>query len=69
TLHHPLCGPIRYPRPPITPLGGRSHFVDHPAPMLGQHNNDVLRGKLGLTADELRELEINEVIGSRPAVP
>jgi len=67
TLNHPVCGPIRYPRPPIAPLAGRTHFVDQPAPTLGQHNADVLGGELGLTEDELRQLAIEGITGTRPA--
>ncbi|HTY27712.1 MAG TPA: CoA transferase, partial [Mycobacterium sp.] len=61
TADHPLCGPLPYPRPPIT---GR--FVDRPAPLLGQHNIEVLGGALGLSAQDLGRLEDDEVIGTWP---
>lgn len=64
--NHPLCGPVHYPRPPVAPLPGRTHFVDGPAPTLGQHNTEVLCGMLGLTAAEVGRLEADGVIGSRP---
>ena len=66
TLDHPLSGPVRYPRPPIAPIGGRTHFIDQPAPTLGQHNAEVLCGTLGLTTAQLRQLEVDRVIGTRP---
>ena len=66
TVSHPRCGPVRYPRPPIAAPPGRAGFVDLPAPMLGEHNRDVLGGLLGLTADELAQLERDAVIGSVP---
>ena len=37
-----------------------------PALTLGQHNEPVLRGLLGLSGDEVRELEVEGVIGTRP---
>jgi crotonobetainyl-CoA:carnitine CoA-transferase CaiB-like acyl-CoA transferase len=61
TADHPLCGPLPYPRPPIT-----GHFVDGPAPLLGQHNADVLGGSLGLSPQELDGLAADEVIGTWP---
>ncbi len=66
TVHHPLCGAIECARPPVTPLGGRTHFVDSPAPTLGQHNYHVLCATLGLTVEDLRSLEAERVIGTRP---
>ena len=61
TANHPLCGPLPYPRPPIT-----GHFVDSPAPLLGQHNDDVLGGSLGLSPQELGRLAADDVIGTWP---
>jgi hypothetical protein len=37
-----------------------------PAPTLGQDNERVLGGILGLSAGELRDLETEGVIGTRP---
>jgi crotonobetainyl-CoA:carnitine CoA-transferase CaiB-like acyl-CoA transferase len=61
TVAHPLCGPLAYPRPPVT-----GHFVDSAAPLLGQDNTEILGGALGLTAQELARLEDGKVIGSWP---
>ncbi|MCX2931147.1 CoA transferase [Mycobacterium sp. CVI_P3] len=61
TVTHPLCGPLPYPRPPVT---GR--FVKSAAPLLGQHNTEILGGSLGLTAQELDRLEETDVIGTWP---
>lgn len=67
TVRHPLCGAIRYPRPPIAPLPGRPHFLDHPAPTLGQHNAEILCGTAGISSAELSRLEADGVVGFRPA--
>lgn len=61
TVTHPLCGPLPYPRPPVT-----GHFVDSAAPLLGQHNAEILGASLGLTAQDLARLEDGKVIGSWP---
>lgn len=61
TVTHPLCGPLPYPRPPVT-----GHFVDSAAPLLGQHNTEILGGSLGLTAQDLARLQDGKVIGSWP---
>ncbi len=61
THTHPLCGPLAYPRPPVV-----GDFVTGPAPLLGQHNSEILGGSLGLTDQELARLEGEAVIGSWP---
>lgn len=61
TADHPLCGPLPYPRPPVT-----GDFVDTAAPLLGQHNSEVLGGPLGLSAQDLGRLENDGVIGTWP---
>lgn len=39
------------------------------APLLGEHNRDVLQGLLGISDEEYAELEASGVIGDRPALP
>jgi crotonobetainyl-CoA:carnitine CoA-transferase CaiB-like acyl-CoA transferase len=47
-------------------------FVDidtahkRPAPLLGEHNHDVLGGLLNLTSEEIAELERDRIIGREP---
>jgi len=41
--------------------------VRMPAPSMGEHNQFILQGILGLSDDELRRLEEEEVIGAAPA--
>ncbi len=49
---HSATGPVKYPGPPFkmmeTPSGDW-----RPAPMLGQHTSEVLRGRLGFSAGEV----------------
>ncbi len=40
--------------------------VRHAAPILGEHNDEVLREKLGLSDDEIAKLRSDKVIGERP---
>ena len=40
-----------------------------PAPTFGQHNQEVLGGLLGLSDEELAELEEQKVIATRPDIP
>jgi crotonobetainyl-CoA:carnitine CoA-transferase CaiB-like acyl-CoA transferase len=47
---------------------GRPHAIELPAPTLGQHTREVLRGLLGLADAELGALERERVIGAEPAL-
>ncbi|MCW2516996.1 MAG: CoA transferase, partial [Mycobacterium sp.] len=52
---------------PIGLADGPDRFHRTPAPLLGEHNHDVLRG-IGLTDEEIAELEVDGVIGTAPAM-
>jgi crotonobetainyl-CoA:carnitine CoA-transferase CaiB-like acyl-CoA transferase len=67
TMHHPITGSTRYPGFPMrfSALGTRLHR--RPPPTLGQHNDEILGGELGLSADRLRELRDGKIIGERPS--
>jgi crotonobetainyl-CoA:carnitine CoA-transferase CaiB-like acyl-CoA transferase len=45
--------------------GGPARFHRSPAPLLGEHNHEVL-GELGLDAAEIAELEAAGIIGRAP---
>ncbi len=64
-VEHPVVG-----TQPVAGLPWRAAGVDRwihrPAPVLGEHNAEVLGGRLGLTDDELKSLETAGVIGSWP---
>ena len=53
-----------YPSLPIV-VNGEHHPVEGPAPHLGEHTEEVLRG-MGLGDAELRELELGGVTGRTP---
>jgi hypothetical protein len=38
-----------------------------PAPKLGEHNREVLQGLLGMSDDEVNDLEERKIIGDTPA--
>jgi len=58
---------VDYPVLPMrfSALGPELHRS--PPPTLGEHNVEVLGGELGLSAQELEELEAQKIIGTRPA--
>ena len=62
---HPVVGAMPLPSLPFR-YASLDHWLRTPAPTLGQHNEAVLGGLLGLSADQLRNLEVAEVIGTRP---
>jgi crotonobetainyl-CoA:carnitine CoA-transferase CaiB-like acyl-CoA transferase len=65
-ITHPVVGTHRYPGLPFRLSGGPDGWYRSPAPLLGQHNEEVLVEELGLSSDEFRELQAASVIGNRP---
>lgn len=66
-VSHPVAGThpyinafAKFSRTPIT--------IRMPAPCLGEHNQHILGGLLGMTSEEIRELEDKGVTGTRPAL-
>ncbi|VBA42590.1 CaiB/BaiF CoA transferase family protein [Mycobacterium attenuatum] len=66
-LDHPVNGPVRLSSMPMRFSGGPCRFHTAPAPLLGQHNRELLT-ELGLPAAEIAELEADGVIGRAPAM-
>lgn len=62
---HPVAGPIPVPGMPYR-WSGIDRWIRTPSPTLGQHNHEVLTEVLGLDDDEIRRLEEDRVIGTRP---
>jgi crotonobetainyl-CoA:carnitine CoA-transferase CaiB-like acyl-CoA transferase len=63
-IEHPITGPHRYPGWPFRMTPGPPRHHRTPAPTLGQHNQEILRG-LGLTDAEIADLRARRVIGER----
>jgi crotonobetainyl-CoA:carnitine CoA-transferase CaiB-like acyl-CoA transferase len=67
TLDHPVTGPTPYPNLPMRFSRFGAGLHPSPPPTLGQHNDEVLGGELGLSTEELDRLRAAKVIGERPA--
>lgn len=65
-LVHPLSGEVPYPGWPMVFSAGVGRHHRWAAPTLGQHNDEVLGGRLGLTAADLAALRADRVIGESP---
>jgi crotonobetainyl-CoA:carnitine CoA-transferase CaiB-like acyl-CoA transferase len=67
TMEHPVTGETRYPGLPMvfSAFGTRLH--KSPPPTLGQHNQEILCGELGLSREEFEQLREAQVIGERPS--
>lgn len=66
TMEHPVTGDTRYPGLPMafSAFGRRLH--GSPPPTLGQHNQEILGGELGLSAEELEDLRTRKILGESP---
>jgi crotonobetainyl-CoA:carnitine CoA-transferase CaiB-like acyl-CoA transferase len=64
-VDHRVVGQHRYPGWPMR-LSGNQGWYRLPAPLLGQHNEEVLTDLLGLDGDDLAELREAGVVGERP---
>jgi crotonobetainyl-CoA:carnitine CoA-transferase CaiB-like acyl-CoA transferase len=67
TVTHPIAGTHRYPGA-AWKMTGTSLRTRTPAPLLGEHNDYVLRDLLGLTDAEVDTLADRQVIGRVPIV-
>lgn len=65
-LHHASTGLGLYPCPPFALFTGQDRWLLRPPPKLGEHNEEILRDRCGLTDEELTRLAISGVIGTRP---
>ncbi len=65
---HHAAGPLRQARPPAR-FGGTPAGVRFGAPLLGEHNDEILR-ELGYSDSKIEQLRANKIIGSEvQAVP
>lgn len=58
---HPEVGKVRLPGNPIK-MTGLSEVISKPAPMLGEHTDEVLGGLLNLSAEQLADLHDKGII-------
>jgi crotonobetainyl-CoA:carnitine CoA-transferase CaiB-like acyl-CoA transferase len=65
SVDHPVNGAVRHSTLPIRFSAGPQQLHLRHAPMLGEHNADLL-GELGLTVAEIAALEADAVIGRAP---
>jgi crotonobetainyl-CoA:carnitine CoA-transferase CaiB-like acyl-CoA transferase len=65
-VDHPVLGTHRYPGWPIKLSDGPERWYHSPAPLLGQHTEEILTKELGITEDALAVLRDTQVIGDRP---
>lgn len=66
-MEHPVTGVTRYPGQPMAFSALPRGLHRLPPPTLGQHNDEILGGQLGLSAAELQDLRARKIIGERPA--
>jgi crotonobetainyl-CoA:carnitine CoA-transferase CaiB-like acyl-CoA transferase len=64
---HPVNARTPHSTLPFTFSRGPERIHTAPAPLLGQHNYELL-AELGLTDDEIADLETQGVIGNAPAM-
>jgi crotonobetainyl-CoA:carnitine CoA-transferase CaiB-like acyl-CoA transferase len=66
-VDHPVNTTTRHSTLPFTSSRGPDRVHVQPAPLLGQHNHEVL-SELGLSDNDIEELESQGVIGTAPAM-
>jgi len=64
---HPVLGHYTAQAYPARLAAGPAVHNRRHSPMLGEHNEDILSGLLGLTADEIAQLGQDGIIGTSPA--
>ncbi|MEB3061908.1 CaiB/BaiF CoA-transferase family protein [[Mycobacterium] zoologicum] len=65
-VDHPVNPAVRHSTLPARPTQGPKRFHRRPAPLLGEHNQELLR-EVGFSDAEIEELAATGVIGRRPA--
>jgi crotonobetainyl-CoA:carnitine CoA-transferase CaiB-like acyl-CoA transferase len=67
SVEHPVVGEFLTTGLPFRSLGEEEPVKLSPAPTLGQHNEEIFTGLLGIGAERLGELAEQKVIGTTPA--
>jgi crotonobetainyl-CoA:carnitine CoA-transferase CaiB-like acyl-CoA transferase len=68
-IPHPMHGEIVQMDFPLRMSAGPNPLVTTRAPLLGEHNVEVLQGLLGVSNEELAELERTRVVGTAAVQP
>ncbi len=66
-MEHPLVGRLRYPGLPMSFSGLPRGLRRRTPPLLGEHNEEILRDELGLADAQIEKLRNDAVIGNRPS--
>jgi crotonobetainyl-CoA:carnitine CoA-transferase CaiB-like acyl-CoA transferase len=66
TVEHPVAGSLPIPTQPFR-LTGVHRWTRRPAPVFGQHNDEILTELLGLAPADIEQLRADGVIADRPA--
>jgi crotonobetainyl-CoA:carnitine CoA-transferase CaiB-like acyl-CoA transferase len=61
TIDHPATGPLQYPDA-LYKFSETPWEIRRPAPLLGQHNEELYCGRLGMNHEELVKLKEQRVI-------
>ena len=64
SVDHPVVGTRPIAGPPFQ-YSGVDRWIRTPAPLIGQHNHEVL-SEIGLSAEEIAALEAADIVGDRP---
>lgn len=67
TVDHPVIGTFKTTGMPFTFAGRQRKWINTPAPLYGQHTDEVLHDVLGCTAADIASLEEVGAVGRRPA--
>jgi crotonobetainyl-CoA:carnitine CoA-transferase CaiB-like acyl-CoA transferase len=65
TLDHPVLGPHTLPTFPFK-FASIRRWHRSPAPLLGEHNTEILTGLLSLEPATIDELAAEKIVGMRP---
>ena len=60
-IDHPVAGTLRYPGSPVSNNNGWWR-IRRPAPLLGQHNSEILGGQVGYSDEEIRAISGEDAV-------
>jgi crotonobetainyl-CoA:carnitine CoA-transferase CaiB-like acyl-CoA transferase len=63
-VEHPIVGKHRFVTNPLR-FQSINKWIKTPAPVVGEHNHELLSGILGMSENEIKKLEKKEIIGTQ----